>query len=114
MPFVFKAQVFKKKQRRTLIHALVHRCVLGAAKDTGVLRTWVPRCSVRLVLGIVLGLLAHLQGPGGGRAACGGRGQVHPAGPLRQQVALIEPADTVVLVVHVVGDVLQILEVRAG
>lgn len=61
-----------------------------------------------------MGPPADLEGPGGGQLSRGGRGQVHPAGPTRQQVAFIESDDTVVLVVDVVGYVLQVLEVGAG
>lgn len=54
---------------------------------------------------------ADLRGPRGG---WGGRGQVYPAGPGGQQVAAVESADTVVLIVDVMGDVLQILQMGAG
>lgn len=69
-------------------------------------------CSV-LLCGIVLGPPADLRGPRGGGRAGGGWGQFHPAGPTGQRVALVQSADSVVLVVDVVGDVLQILEVGA-
>lgn len=63
------------------------------------------------ICGIVIGLPppAALRGPRGSWGAGGGRGQVHPAGPTGQHVATVESADTVVLVVDVVGDVLQVL-----
>lgn len=43
----------------------------------------------------------------------GGWGQVNPAWPSGQQVALIESEDPVVLIVDIVGDVLQVLEMGA-
>ena len=59
-------------------------------------------------------LLASLRGPRGGWGAGGCWGQVHPARPTGQHVAFIESAHTVVLIVDIVGDVLQVLEVGAG
>lgn len=59
-------------------------------------------------------LLASLRGPRGGWGAGGCGGQVHPAGPTGQHVAFVESADTVVFIVDIVGDVLQVLEVGAG
>lgn len=67
-------------------------------------------CSV-VLRGIALGPSAPLGGPRDGRGTGRGRVQVHPAGSPGQHVAFVESADTVVLVVDIVGDVLQVLEV---
>lgn len=73
-----------------------------------------PCLVVFVIFRVVVGLPAHLRGPGDDRRTWGSGSQVHPARPARQRVALVEPADSIVLVVHVVGDVLQVLEVGAG
>lgn len=57
--FCFQSTAFHKKQCPPLIHALAHRCMLGAAQDTR--RPRVPCCSVLVVVfGVLLVLLARL------------------------------------------------------
>lgn len=69
--------------------------------------------SVLVFPGILGSSLSGLPRSRGHELSWGGWGQVHPARPSGQQVALIESEDPVVLIVDVVGDVLQVLEMGA-
>lgn len=51
---------------------------------------------------------------GGLHGSLGKRCQVHPARSPRKHMALVESAHTVILVVHIVGDVLEVLEMGAA
>lgn len=63
--------------------------------------------------GVLVSSLPDLPWSRGHQLSWGGWGQVHPAWPSGQHVALIESEDPIVLIVHIVGNILQVLEVGA-
>lgn len=70
-------------------------------------------CPSALIIPGILRSLSDLFWSWSHQLSRGGWGQVHPAWPPGQHVALIESEDPVVLVVYIVGDVLQVLEMGA-